>query len=302
MEGHINFSFTPEELKSYEDLIQNTGWPADTNQHQQQFFTQPNQAPYSQYTATQSTPAHGHGYNINHQQSYTPVSYSTSPYAAAAAAQYQHARPSDVFGPTSYNVEPSLQGPTYHGHDSSFSFTPQPSGNATISPQSLQYGMNQNQTLIQNQALIRSVPNPAFQRSSNGIGNAFHQRPQDPSNMYFQSTQNPQNGNILPNQVNNVSYPVLPKENPQAETVPYIPKQELDPVPIAQAAQVAPAARPQQIPPPPPLNPLRTTHPELLDGSDTSAQIRLDYAPYLAFEDTPIQVNLTLKSKLLIMF
>ncbi|KUJ11810.1 uncharacterized protein LY89DRAFT_212992 [Mollisia scopiformis] len=285
MEGHNNsFGFMPDDLGGYDDLMQHAGWPADANQHQQQFsFASPSQD-YSRYTTSQPAPTHGH-YNTTQQPIYPPVSYSNSPYAS----QYQHARPSDVFGPTSYNVDPSLQGTTYHGHESSFPFAPQTNDTATISPQTLQYSINQNP------AVGRSVSNSTFQRSaSNGIGNSFHPRQQDQSNMFFQNVA-PQNGNVLSNQANNVRYPILPNENSEAESKPYIKRQETD---TDSHTQLASVPRLQQVKPSTPPNSLRSTHPELLNRSNNSSQARLAYAPFLHFEDTPIQVTLGLKNTL----
>lgn len=280
MEGHNNnFTFMSDDLGGYDDLIQNTAWPSDADHQQQQFFAPPSQDPYARYTASQQTAAHGH-YN-SQQPSYPPVSYSNSPYAS----QYQHARPSDVFGPTTYNVDPSLQGTTYQGHESSFSYTPQRTDNATIAPQSLQYGLSQN-TAMNN----RSVSNPAFQRTANGMENNIHLRPQDQSNMYFQNATS-QNGSVLSNQANNVRYPMLANED--SDSKPYIKRQD-----VVDNNQMTPVPRPQQVRPVSPPNPLRSTRPDLLDGSDTSSKARLPHAQYLRFEDTPVQVTLGLKSKL----
>ncbi|KAF8852157.1 hypothetical protein BDZ45DRAFT_123708 [Acephala macrosclerotiorum] len=284
MEGQNNsFDFLPDDL-AYDDLIHNAGWPADTSQQQQQYaFTQPNHDPYARFAASQPGAAHGH-YNFNQQQSYPAVSYSNSPYAA----QYQHARPSDVFGPTSYNVDPSLQASTYHGHDSSFSLAPHATENATIAPQSLQYGINQNQ----NQAVNRPVSNSVFQqRSASNMGNNFQQMSQgQPSNMFFQ---NNQNGNVHLNQANNVRYPVLPNDTPESESKSFIRRQEMDP---AQTTQATP--RPQQIQLAASPNPLRVTHPDLLESKGSSSQARLEYAPFLAFESTPVPVSVGLKNTL----
>lgn len=288
MEGHNNFAFMPDELSGFDDLIHNAGWPAEpSQQHQQQQFSfvQPNQDPYSRFTTSQPAAAHGH-YNLNQPQSYPSASYSNSPYAS----QYQHARPSDVFGPSSFNVDPSLQASTFHGHESAFSFPTQPTENATIAPQSLQYSLNHSQP---HQALGVA----AFQRG--GIGANFRQQEDDPSTVFFQG--NTQNAHVLSNQTSNIRYPTLRNENLEREPKSYINRHEMDPAPTTQPVSAPASQQQQQIQiAPPPRNPLRTTHPELLDGSDTSTQIRLQHAPFLAFEDRPIQVTLGSKSKLII--
>ncbi|CZR59883.1 related to tpa inducible protein [Phialocephala subalpina] len=283
MEGQNNsFDFLPDDL-AYDDLIHNAGWPANTQQQQQYAFAQPSHDPYARFASSQPGTAQGH-YNINQQQSYPAVSYSNSPYAA----QYQHARPSDVFGPTSYNVDPSLQSSTYHGHDSSFSFAHHTGESATIAPQSLQYGVNQNQ----NQALNRTVSNSAFpQRSASSMGNNFQQVSQDQSsNMYFQ---NNQNDDVHLNQANSIRYPVLPNATPETEPKPFIKKQELDPMQTTRAVP-----RPQQIQLAASSNPLRITHPDLFESRDASSQARLEYAPFLVFEATPVPVSVGLKNTL----
>ena len=121
-------------------------------------------------------------------------SYSNSPYAS----QYQHARPSDVFGPSSYALDPALQrSAAYNGPESSFGLHGTDSASATVSPHFFQYNMASVQPPIN-----RGVPNSAFQRPPSD----FRQQPQDHTAIYFSNT----TSDNLQNTESSTRYSVLP--------------------------------------------------------------------------------------------
>jgi hypothetical protein len=261
----------PEDMR-FDDLINNAGWPASADQQYQ--YQHPPQDPYARYQPGQVSYDH---FDPSQQPSYPPVSYSNSPYAP----QYQHARPSDVFGPSPYNVDPSLQSSAgYHAPGSSFSFAPPAIESATISPQSLQYRMPSNQPIN------RSVSNAPYQQPANGIGNNYNQRAQDSSAVYYSEAQN---GTMPASQSNPVQYPVLPNGAPENES-----KQAVKRFVDADAASSAP--RTQQAKSTQSQNPLRMTHPELYASENRSSRPRFEYAPFLTWEDEPMQITLGLKS------
>jgi hypothetical protein len=272
MEGQSNHGYELPEDMRFDDLINNAGWPASGDQQYQ--YQHPPQDPYTRYQPNQISFDH---FDPSQQPSYPPVSYANSPYAP----QYQHARPSDVFGPASYNVDPSLQSSAgYHGPESSFSFAPPAIENATISPQSLQYQMPSNQPVH------RGASNATFHQSANGIGNNYNQRPQDQSTVYYPEVQN---GTMQNSQGNSVRYPVLPNGAPENESKQSV-KKYVDP----DATSSAP--RTQQAKSTSSQNPLRMTHPELYASENHSSRPRFEYAPFLTWEDEPMQITLGLKS------
>lgn len=269
MEGHNSHGFIHDDM-AYDDLMATAGWPAPTEQQQYAYPQHPTPDTYGRYTTSQ--PSYDQ-FALSQQPQYPPVTYSNSPYAS----QYQHARPSDVFGPTSFHVDPSLPGSTaYHGHDSSFSFDPHNMEPATISPQSLQYSMPQSQSLN------RAVATSDLQRQQNALPNNFNQQTQSPTPAYYHPSQN---GAFQQTQnSNNVRYPTLPNDI-EAE-----PKQQTKTTVVdatLQSAQLS-AQRVQQSKPAPVPNPLRITHPELVDETTTNKK-RFEFAPFLTWEDEPVQ-------------
>ena len=270
MDGNNSHSYLQEDV-SYDDLINSGAWPASTEEftYQQPHTVQGSYAPYS------TQPSFDH-FDLP-QPSYPPASYTNSPYTNQS--HYQHARPSDVFGPTSYNLDPSLQSSTAYPTESSFSFGLHGSDSNTITPQSLQYHMASAQPPIN-----RGVSNAAFQRSTSD----FNQRPQDP--VYFNNTQN---GNMQ-NTEDPIRYPALPggssgpelKQNLKRFGGPDEPSSVPTPAPRAQPVK-AEAAQ----------NAVRITHPELHATTSPSSRPRFQYAPFLSWEDAPIQVAPGLKSK-----
>ncbi|KAG4427809.1 hypothetical protein IFR05_016707 [Cadophora sp. M221] len=273
MEGHNGHGYIADDM-SYDDLMTNASWSAPN----EQFHFQQQPAVYSQYPSSQQT--YDLSQHQQHQQpQYTPVTYSNSPYAS----QYQHARPSDVFGPSASFTDPSLNASAgYHGHDSSFSFGTNSMESATISPQNLQYSMPPSQTMN------HTMPASTLQHQQNGLGNNFNQRSQDPIPTYYQAAQT---GNFQPPQNNTVRYPTLP--NDTATEPRQILKKAVDEPPHQIIPQNAPP-RLQQTKPAPPPNPLRVIYPAV-DGDDKS---RLPHAPFLAWDDEPIHVPNGLKTAL----
>jgi hypothetical protein len=275
MDGHNNHPGYLQDDMSYDDLMNSGGWPASGEQYSYQPPPQQQQDPYARYQ--QPNQPTFDQFELPQQPSYNSTPYSNSPYAS----QY-HARPSDIYGPSSYNVvDPSLQGSAaYHGQDGSFPFASHAIENPTIAPQSLQYN------IPSNVSVNRGAPNAAYQRSANGI-TSFNQRPQDQAALYYS---NPQNGNMQLNQASSVRYPTLPS-GPTDNEPKLVPKGYVE----ADAASVAP--RPQPVRSAPAPDPLRITKPELLAPKEGASRPRFNYAPFVTWEDTPVQVNLGLKSK-----
>ena len=269
MEGNNNHGYLQDDV-SYDDLMNTAGWPASIEQYA-----------YQQPHATQASyaPPYSNQPSFNHfdlqQPSYPPVPYTNSPYSSQS--QYQHARPSDVFGPTSYNLDPPLQSSTAYPAESSFSFGLHGGDNNTITPQSLQYQMLSDQPPIN-----RGVSSTTFQRSATD----FSQPPQDP--IYFNNTQN----SNVQNTENSIRYPALPGESTDLES-----KQNLKRFSRPDDSLNGPPPRAQQVKIETAQNILRITHPELHAGRNPSSRPRFQYAPFLSWEDAPIQVAPGLKSK-----
>jgi hypothetical protein len=92
------------------------------------------------------------------------------------------------------------------------------------------------------------------------------------------------------NQPGSVRYPTLPNGPTDNESKP-APKGYVE----ADAASIAPRPQPARSAPAP--DPLRITKPELLASKEGASRPRFNYAPFVTWEDTPVQVNLGLKSK-----
>jgi hypothetical protein len=259
-----------QEDNNYDDLLNTSSWPASNEQ--QYSYSQPAQDQY-RFPTTQNTFDH---FDMSQQPSYPQVTYSNSPYAS----QYQqHANPSDVFGQNSYIVDPSIQGSGGYGQDNTFSFAPQRIESATISPQSLQYN------LPQSRATNGAIGISSFQRPvSNSQGN-YISRPQNPSPVYLMESSN---GKLPPQQAPplqqrqpaQVQYPALPTATAPPPAKQSIPKAIEDTIPIPNGTQHHTV--------PPKGNTLRIVQPEML--AENSPSQRLAYAPFVTWEDTPLQV------------
>ncbi len=259
---------------SLDDLIDNGGWPtAEPQQHYPYAHTP--QDPYAQYSASQPS---FNQFALSQQPSYSGPAYSNSPYAA----EYRQPAQNHVFDPTSYDVDPSLHAAsTFHAPASTFSFAPQAIENNTIAPQSLQYGIGSIQS-------NRNVSNPAFQQYSNanGAGNSPAPRPQESNSTYYGSGQNGAMqfaGN--PTQYSNMQNKPV-QEQPKPTQQRWVEEKSV------------PTPRPSQQTklPTPPQNPLRITHPDLYAAKGTSSRPSFEYAPFLSWEDKPMQITLGLKS------
>lgn len=266
MDGNQNHGYLQED-PSYDDLMSNAGWPGSGDP----YSYPPAQAPQDQFPRYSSNQPSFDQYNLS-QQTFVPSTFSNSPYAT----QYQHARPSDVFGPTSYNVDPSL--PAFHGSDPSFSYNPQE--NVTISPHSLQYGP------LANQQVNRGALASNFQLAAN-----FNQRSQvQPTNFH-----NAQSSN-MPSATHSQQYSALPDVSSE-----YLSKQ---PVKSKNFDIVIPAQSPQPTPIPTLKAeaevvvdvPVRVTRPDLLAAKNKTAQSSLAHAPWVVVDDTPVQTPHALKS------
>lgn len=248
--------------------MSNPGWPAPS-EPQYGYPQHPAPDAYGRYPANQQTYS---SYDLPSQTPYPSTAYTNSPYES----QYQHARPSDVFGPTSYNVEPSQQGTAgYRGNQGSF-FTPQHLEAPTISPESLQYSAPPSQTMN------RTMAASALQQS-NGLSNHYNPRALDSSTAYFSPSQN---GNFQQTQTSAVQYPTL-KQDPDMDSKQNINKQ-YDAALIAQ-----PRAQPVREPAP---NPLRITHPQMHDDKAANKPL-FSHATYLRWENEPVPVPAGLKSR-----
>ena len=266
MEGNNNHGYLQEDL-SYDDLINGTGWPPSTEQYA---YQQPHPVQGSYATPYPSHPSFDQ-FDL-HQQAYPSTAYTNSPYTTHP--QFQHARPSDVFAPTSFNLDPALQNPGAYPVDGSFS-----SGlhvdNGTISPQYLQYQVASNQPPVN-----RGASNVAYQGPASD-----YSQPQEP--MFFNHTQN---GNVQKTE-NSIRYPALPSasQNPESK----LPAKKVEGP--GDFSRVAPPSQPQ-VQVSAAQDALRTTHPQL-HANNPSSRPRFQYAPFLSWEDTPIQVAPGLKSK-----
>ncbi|TGO37173.1 hypothetical protein BHYA_0104g00310 [Botrytis hyacinthi] len=305
-----NHGYIPDDV-DFDGLLSNGSvWPNTADQYayqqpqsqsQQQPQQQPQQQhiqsdPYGRYSNIQ--PSYGQ-YDLSHQShqqpTYNALSYTNSP--AYAAAQYQHARPSDMFTPTSYGLDPSMQeSNSYHGAQSSFPYQQNTTQHPTISPQTLQY------SLLAQQQMNSGIPSAAFQRSNSGIGSKpnynYGQRTQSNDNHFFNQ---PQNG-IVPQKMdqnssnNTVRYPSIPTDLvPKEEVKQHVPITEQYSAPAPAVAVPRQREIPELQPIAPAPNPLRVTHPDLV-ANNTSSRPRFSYAPFLAWEDTPIQVPPALKN------
>ncbi|TVY33467.1 hypothetical protein LSUB1_G006951 [Lachnellula subtilissima] len=256
MDGNNGHGYIQED-NSYDELMNSAGWSGPDDQFL--YTQQPQDDLYSRFGATQ--PAFDQ-YNVPPQQqqqpTYPSIPYSNSPYAT----QYQHARPSDVFGQTSNtHVDPSLHGSgQFQPLDRSFSVAP----NTTISPQYLQYGIPANQ--------------PANRAASS----------KPPPGLYFNNAS--QNTNVQRPPSNLIPYPALPADQ-HNDFRPGI-KRNMDGEPPLKAARV------QQQKEVLPANPLRITHPELLAKRSSSSRPQMPYAPFVYFENESVQVPLGLKNTL----
>jgi hypothetical protein len=266
----------------YDDLMNTSAWagPQDQYPYAQAHPTEPDA-----YRYPTSQPSYDHFDLSQHQQqAYSPATFSNSPYTS-----YQNAGPSEIFGPTSYNVDPSLHNSvTFHQPHNSFPYTPQTAETATISPHSLQYNIQANPLLN------RGVSNSTFQQSAGGFDNkpdyTFNQGPQDRSAVYFNDSQigSQQRSGIT------VQYPILPNGTSSNDS-----KQDV--MRYVEGDPSSSTPRAQQFKPAPAPNPLRLTETEMYDSKSGSSRPRFDYAPYVAWQDEPIQVAPGLKSQSIIL-
>ena len=289
---------------SFDDLINNDVWTGAGDQYlygqpQQQHQTQP-QDLYANFGNNQQHQQQQSSFpnpNIPSQQQ----PYTSSPYTSQYVSQYQqNPRPSTFFGATSTNVDPSLQSasPSPYRSNQDPTFTSQPG----VSPHYLQYGMTpahqplnrglqQQPYQQQQQPQVQPKPNP----------NTFDQRSQDLSSLYFN---NLDNGNLQHNAGNQVHYPALPAERQNNDFRPTVNPLNVSNNQIYNLQRQANSASPLNVPlqqqarqVQPQQNPLRLIQPEVLRAAEGDASRRpLAHAPFLTFENTPVQITLTLKS------
>lgn len=271
MDGNNHHHSYLQDEVNYDDLINNAGWPGSADLYtypQPQPQPHPAQDGYPRYQSTQSP---FDQYDLSQQPTaptYVP-SFSNTPYAS----QYQHARPPDVFGSLSYSVDPTMQ--SYHRPESSFSFNPQENAGTTISPHSLQYNTSSNQSLS------HASPNIMFQQSINN----YNQRPQEQPALF----NNAPSRSMLTSG-NSLQYQTLPNGLP-GHDVSLNARRNFDVViPTADSPCPFPTKTESD------QDSLRITHHELLERKKKSSLPELQYAPFVVWDDTPIQVAPGLKS------
>lgn len=311
-----NHGYIPDDV-DFDGLLNNApvwsntadqyGYQQQQSQPQPQQQQQPQQQhqhiqqdPYARYSTNQ--PSYGQQYDLSQQPSYNSLSYSNNP---AYAAQYNHARPSDMFGPSPYNLDSSMQEPnSYHGAQSSFPYHQNATQHPTISPQTLQYS-----NMLAQQQLNNGITSAAFQRSNSGIGSKpdynYGQRAQSNGDNHF-FTQS-QNGIAPQKMAQNISsnparYPSVATDlGPKEEMKQHIPLEAKYPVAVPATASAAVAPRQRETVPEfqliaPAPNPLRVTHPDLV-ANNTSSRPRFSYAPFVTWEDRPMDIAPGLKSQ-----
>jgi hypothetical protein len=263
MEGNVPQDYLQQGEVNYDELMNNAGWhvaPGD------QFAFNPAPQPpptYQQYTSSQPS-------FDQYQQPAYAAQYLNSPYTS----QYQqHGVSPEVFGPSSYSVEPSLQNqPLYHGSASSFSFAPQET--ATISPQSLQFHAQPSQPT---QPMHPGMPNPAFQQQANYSPMAQEQPP-----VFFNSAKSEPVQKATPVQYLNV---------PTTSSLDYAPKPAVkrsrDGDVLLKPLQQA-KAEPVRIQP-------RVTNSELHAINSKPPGPRFEHAPFMVLSGAPIPVPSSIK-------
>ncbi|RFU30983.1 hypothetical protein B7463_g5379, partial [Scytalidium lignicola] len=165
MEGNHPHGYIQEELPYPldEDLLNNTPWQGAQGQYMYQEPHAPSHDQFAQYPGNQ--PAYNH-YDMSHQQSYTPMQYSNSPYTTP----YQSTAPQDIYSSVPYHIESNASSvhipvTTTTLPQDSYYYTPSGTGNNTIAPQSLQYNLPSSQPTN-----IPISPSP-YQRTTTGAEN-----------------------------------------------------------------------------------------------------------------------------------
>jgi hypothetical protein len=314
MEGNNGYGFIPGD-HTYDDLINNAVWAGagdqflytQPQQQQQQHAHQP-QDLYATFANNQQHQQQQQQSNFgNADISMQQQAYSSASYNPQYVSQYQQNHQSSAFfGATTTNVDPSLQTSSpspYHPTQES-PFSNQPS--TTVSPHYLQYGIATTHQPVNHgvqQQLYQQPQQSQSQSQPKSITNTFDQRSHDPSTLYFN---NLENGNLQQNASNPVHYSALPSERQNNDFRPTV-----NPVNVTNNSQISNlqrqvnSASPLNVPLQQPIkqnwpqqNPLRIIDPELLKLAEGDVSRRpLPHAPYLTFDQTPVQINLTLKSK-----
>ena len=264
----------------YDDLMNTSTWAGPGDQYPYSQVHHPPAPDHYQYPATQ--PSYG---QFDLSQQHQQQAYARTAFPNPIYTSNQHARPADVFGPTSFSVDPSLYNPApFQQPQNSFAFPPQSPDAATVSPHSLQYNIQANPPLN------RDVSSPIFQPSSNGFEHKpeypFSQGVEDRSAAYFNGHQN----NIQQRSGNTVQYPSLPNGAPTKDSKQNTARN-------VEGDQPSSAPRPHQSKPTPTQSFLRVTEPNLYAFKSSSSRPRFDYAPYVAWQDETIQVAPGLKSQ-----
>lgn len=260
-----------------DDLMNNAGWAAATEQYAFQDPHPQQDHQYPQYPQSQPTFDH---FDLSHQPTYPQEPYSQSPYAS----QYQQARPSDIFGENAYNFEnhaPSLQRSNAYPGNHAFSYGPPASTTTTVAPQSLHFSMGQAQP-------VNGIGHTGYQQPVNGSENIpseyhqFSQRPQEPIARYF----------VDPRSSSQQSQP-QPQQQQPVSNVRHVqgpPSTQNMNSPVTGGHSYGTLARRP--------NPLRVTHPELLATVENSPRHRLKQVSFIALGQVPIQIPSSEKDKL----
>ncbi|KAI6248347.1 hypothetical protein HI914_03385 [Erysiphe necator] len=274
MDGQDSQGYVSVDLTYDDDVLNSTSWPAPGNPQYHYHQNTQNQYPIYQGQLNLSQP-YDH-FNVNQQPSYTPLPYENSPYSN------QLQRPSDLYT-HSFAADPSIQTPqNFSTQNPSYSFDPHSNENATISPQTLQYSISQNQELPSTDA------NVEFKSNVNGVSDNFTQRPQDPSLYYTKLRNLPTTQNEL-SQYTNVSVPI--QKVGVRQLIPKPTQVIIPPIPIpAQFSQAKPVGDQKSS--------LRISRPDLFESKNSSTRPRLEYAPFIVWEDVPLKITVGLKNTL----
>ena len=262
MEGNVPQDYLQQGEVSYDDLMDNSGWPVAPDDQFAFTPAPPPQPNYQQYTVRQPS------FDQYQQPSYA-TQYSASPYISQ---YHQQGVSPDDFGPSSYSVEPSLQNPAiYHGSTSSFSFTPQEA--PTIAPQSLQY------PAPPSQPIHPDVSNTAFQQPMNSYTPMEQEQPQ----VFFNNAQSPPSVQ----QPTPVQYPAVNS----GSSMEYAPKPV---VKRSREGEVLSKPAPQTKAEPIRSQP-RITDPELYASNNKPPGPKFKHAPFMALGGPLVSIPSSMK-------
>ncbi|KAI1002341.1 hypothetical protein K3495_g5861 [Podosphaera aphanis] len=271
MDGQNGRGFVPSENFD-EDILNAQGWSAAGESHYS--YSHHPQDHYSTYQGSLHQPAYDH-FNVGQQPSYTNINYENSPYG------HQFQRQADVFAQSSFSVDPPLQSlQNYQSQNRSYSFNSLQNENTTISPQNLQYSMNQAQD-ESNQGFKRTVT-----RLANGAAASFPQNSQE--NPYFHASRNAQylQGDSFQHlKASNTAQRVEPNHHVRKfESI----NSSTSATPLVHNFALKSGEEFQNQP--------RLTRPDMYEAKNKSTRPRFEYAPFVVWEDIPLKITVGLKN------